>query len=77
MELCNEILQNELSENCINSAEANPEKTVELVCYRVLREIREILKNDRLSDTDCFEKIEEMVCLFEQIGSDCGNRHDF
>ena len=46
-------------------------------CYRALQEIRNILKDDTLSDKECFEKIENIVCVFEKIGSNGGGRHDF
>ena len=46
-------------------------------CYRTLREIGAILKDDTLSDRECFEKIEKIVCVFEAFGSDGGGRHDF
>ena len=35
-------------------------------CYRALQEIRDILKDDTLSDKECFEKIENIVCVFEK-----------
>lgn len=47
---------------------------VRLQCYQTLQKIKSIIENDSLSDFDC---VEEIVCLFEQIGSDGGNRHDF
>lgn len=50
---------------------------VEASSYQALCQIREILHDDSLSDPECFEKIERIVCLFEQMGSSCGSRHDF
>lgn len=50
---------------------------VEGVCYRTLMQIREILDDGYLDDAECFAKIEEIVCTFEQIGSSGGCRHDF
>lgn len=50
---------------------------LEASSYQALCQIREILCDDQLSDPECFEKIERIVCLFEHLGSDCGNRHDF
>ena len=50
---------------------------VEASSYQALCQIREILRDDSLSDPECFEKIERIVCLFEQMGSSCGSRHDF
>ncbi|MBQ8540641.1 MAG: hypothetical protein IJ435_04110 [Clostridia bacterium] len=46
-------------------------------CYRTLQKIQEILKDDTLDDSECFGKIEEIVCVFESMGSGCGTRHDF
>ena len=30
-----------------------------------------------LDDAECFQRIEEIVCAYEAIGSDGGSRHDF
>ena len=46
-------------------------------CYRALRAIHEAIKDESLSDSECFAKIEEIICVFDGIGSDCGGRHDF
>ncbi|MCI8704143.1 MAG: hypothetical protein HFE60_07645 [Anaerotignum sp.] len=46
-------------------------------CYQALEEIKGILESDGLEDKECFEKIEEIVCIYERLGSDGGNRHDF
>ena len=53
------------------------DKTVESKCYDALVKIKEILEDDESSDAECFYKIEEIVNVFESLGSDCGNRHDF
>lgn len=50
---------------------------IEGKCYQTLQKIREILDGHTLSDEGCFGKIEEIVCAFEQMGSDGGSRHDF
>ena len=50
---------------------------VELECYKALKQIRSILDDDTLTDRSCFEKIEEIVCVFESMGTDGGSRHDF
>lgn len=55
----------------------NAPKIVEGICYRTLCAIRAILADDSLDDKECFQKIEQIVCLFEDIGSDAGTRHDF
>jgi len=50
---------------------------VEGVCYKALLQIKDILGDGALDDAECFEKIEQIVCLFEQIGSSGNGRHDF
>ncbi len=50
---------------------------VELRSYQALQKIKEILEDDTLSDKECFWKIEEIVTVFERMGSGAGNRHDF
>lgn len=44
---------------------------------RALLRIRDILADDTLSDENCFHRIEAIVCLLEDLGIDCGGRHDF
>lgn len=46
-------------------------------CYQALCQIREILQDDTLEDPECFYKIEEIVCVLEDLGLDGGSSHDF
>lgn len=55
----------------------NAKEIVEMECYKALQKIKAIIEDDSLEDTECFMKIEKIVCLFEQIGSNGGSRHDF
>lgn len=50
---------------------------VEGKCCQTLNEIRAVLNDDSLDDRECFMKIERIVEIYEQIGSDGGIRHDF
>ncbi len=50
---------------------------LESASLKALTQIRDILRDDALSDEDCFQRIEKIVCLFESLGVDCGDRHDF
>ena len=54
-----------------------PEKIVEGICYQTLLKIKQILENEGLDDAACFLKIEEILCTLEDLGCDCGTRHDF
>ena len=46
-------------------------------CCRTIVKIKEILEDETLDDCACFWKIEEIICCMEDIGIDCGSRHDF
>ncbi|MBQ8748363.1 MAG: hypothetical protein IJZ14_00905 [Oscillospiraceae bacterium] len=46
-------------------------------CFQALQKIKEIIDDDSLADTECFMRIEEIVCALEEIGSNGGSRHDF
>lgn len=44
---------------------------------RALQEIREVLRDGRLEDPECFRRIERIVSVYEDLGSGGGGRHDF
>ena len=50
---------------------------VERICYSTLLKIKQILEDDTLDDTDCFERIERIVVAFEEMGAGVVGRHDF
>ena len=79
MELYAEILARALSEQRIQVTISGVElqRLAEDTCCRALRDIKAILEDDTLSDETCFEKIEAIVRVYERLGSDGGNRHDF
>ena len=81
MELNIEILAHYLAQEnaqiIFPDLKLNATEIVELQCYQILHRIREILRNDTLDDKECFERIERIICEFEAIGCDAGNRHDF
>lgn len=52
-------------------------KVLEGRCYQTLEAIKAVLEDDSLSDPECFQKIEAIVCAFERLGSGGGGRHDF
>ena len=49
-------------------------KIFDNACYQALEKIRDLVIDNTLSDFAC---IEQIVCIFEQLGSDGGDRHDF
>ena len=53
------------------------ESIIHTRCYQALCSIRNILSDERLDDAACFERIERILEVFEQLGSDGGSRHDF
>lgn len=50
---------------------------VELVSYKALCKIKQIIQDESLSDKECFHQIEEIICVLEEIGSNGGDRHNF
>ncbi len=81
LELYKEILTHALSQQraeiVFPDLNMNATQNVELECYRALQQIKAIIEDDSLEDESCFRKIEEIVCIFEEIGSSGGGRHDF
>ncbi len=77
MELYQEILARILSgrEAKVSFADLHidAEKIVEMACYRALQNIKAIIEDDSLNDKECFMKIEEIVCVFEEMGSSGGS----
>lgn len=81
LELYEEILAKALANQEMQitfpNLQINPTEIVAYESYRALQQIKAILADDSLSDSECFLKIEEIICLFESLGSGVGNRHDF
>ena len=44
---------------------------------RALLKIRDLLADDTLDVPACFQRIEAIVSLLEDLGIRCGGRHDF
>ena len=42
-----------------------------------LLKIWDILADDSMDDPECFQRIEAIVHLMEDLGIPCGGRHDF
>lgn len=76
-EILSHVLENEEMHIVFPNITKNLADIVEGECYQAIQKIQAILKDDTLNDQVCSEKIEEIVCLFEDMGISCGNRHDF
>ena len=78
MELFKEILINILAKEEINISFSNLKfsaaEALELESYNTLQKIKAVIEDDSLADFECVENI---VCIFEEIGSNGGGRHDF
>ena len=81
MEVYQKILTNILAQEEISIQFSNlsidAAQIVEGICYQTINQIRADLEDDSLDDPECFARIEQIVCIFEKIGSDGGCRHDF
>ena len=44
---------------------------------RLYRHAQAVIQDDSLADSECFMKIEEIIAVFEILGSGGGLRHDF
>lgn len=52
-------------------------KLMKSTACQALEKIRKVLMDGRLDDPACFLRIEEIVNIYEELGSDGGGRHDF
>ena len=74
--LCNLLAKEEVTVSFPNLT-LSATDIVEMTCYQALKKIKAIIEDTTLEDSLCFMKIEEIVCLLEDLGSDGGSRHDF
>ncbi|MBQ8869592.1 MAG: hypothetical protein IJ027_07810 [Oscillospiraceae bacterium] len=81
MELYKQILLNALYNEEMQitfpNLKTSPNEIVKLECYRTLKKIKAVLEDENLSDKECFMRIEKIICIYEDMGSDGGDRHDF
>ena len=80
MELYKEILiKNTMEKAILNSLEAiehNASDIVQSACYQAIAEIKAVLEDDSMDDKTCFWRIDEIIRVFDRLGSPC-SRHDF
>ena len=81
MNLSTEILAHYLAQQnaeiLFPNLHIDAKEIVNLQCYKALQKIERILQDNRLDDEDCFMRIEEIIYALEDIGGNCGCRHDF
>lgn len=76
-ELLAKLLEHEEVQIVFPNLRIDPAELVERKCYQALRKIKAIIEDDSLTDRECYLKIEAIICLLEELGSDGGDRHDF
>ena len=77
MELAIKILADYYAKHGYLEQMVEPAVIIRDRCYRALCRIKEILEDETPEDPECFQKIEEIVCVLEELGADAGIRHDF
>ena len=76
-EIMIQVLMNEDIQISFPGLQPDLSGIVESKCYQALKRIKAIIEDDSLEDSECFMKVEEIVCTLEELGSDGGSRHDF
>ena len=71
------ILESEEYEIILPKWKMSVDEMMELKCYQALNEINKFLEDESLDDSDCFERIEKIIAVFEKLGSGINERHDF
>ena len=77
MELIKDMIDEELKiiiSVALKQIDIDYAKIIELKSLQALEKIKTVIEDDSLSDFECVERI---VRIFENIGSNGGNRHDF
>ena len=77
MELYEKILCETIARDVIPSLRLDSAKLLELKCYHAIERIYQIISDETLEDPECFMKIEEIVCVLDDLGIGGGGRHDF
>lgn len=77
VELLAHYLAQEDAQIIFPQLQLDAKEIVQLGCYRIVCNIQQIVRDDTLNDSECFERIERIVAEFENRGIDSGSRHDF
>lgn len=76
-EILTQILSNQEIHITFPNLNINPTVIIQSESYQALQKIKAVIHDDSLTDNECFMKIEEIICIFEALGSNGGTRHDF
>ena len=68
------LIQQERLHLCVLE-QAELEQIINNEYYQAVVSIRDILRDEKLSDKRCYRKIEEIIRVTETLGLDCGHRH--
>ena len=60
-----------------NGMDGTIAEVIEGRCFQAIQKIKAILDDETLDDPECFHRIEKIVCVLEELGSNGGSRHDF
>ncbi len=77
MKIKTELIKSYIADTICNSImdfDIDEDKAADTTAIKVLGEIQQVLQNTELDD---FEKIEEIVLIFERFNLDAGACHDF
>lgn len=76
VQLLAKLLENRQINVVFPGLELSAGEILDAASYQALCQIHDILRDDSLSDPDCFLKIEAIVRVFEGLGAGCEGRHD-
>ena len=76
-QILTKLLENQTVQVVFPELQIDAEKLIEMRCYQALQKIKAIIEDESLEDAECFLRIEEIVRVLEEIGSDGGFRHDY
>lgn len=77
MELHEQILCEIIAKEVIPSLHLDSAELIEMRCYQAIKRIYGIVEDERLDDRECFRRIEEIICVLDDLGIGSGGRHDF
>ena len=77
MELYDQVLCEAIAREMLPMLREKGPQMVEMRCFEAIRKIHQIVAEERLDDPECFERIEEIACVLDELGIGGGGRHDF